>query len=230
VTSALSRDETARIVARSLLDAGCVQFRTDEPFRLPSGWSSPVYMDCRRLISFPGIRRRLVELALTRLREDGCLQGVDAIVGAEASGIALAAWIADALELPMQYVRKKPVGQSQVEGVVKRGGRVLLVDDLMAAGHSKLAFCRALDAAGARVKDIFVIFAYGTFPADTLLAPLGVSVHALATWRDVLLVGRDDVHIDPRALGEFEEFLSDPPRWSQAHGGIAAYPLSSEQA
>jgi orotate phosphoribosyltransferase len=229
VTSPLSRNEISRSVARSLLDAGCVQFRTDEPFRLPSGWASPVYMDCRRLISFPKIRRQLVEMALTRLREDGCLDGVDSIVGAEASGIALAAWIADALALPMQYVRKKPIGQTQVEGVIRGGERVLLVDDLMAAGHTVVTLCSALKVAGAQVKDVFVIFAYGTFPADKLLAPLGVAVHSLATWQDVLLLGRDDGSVDPRALGELEEFLSDPPRWSQAHGGIAASPLDFEQ-
>jgi orotate phosphoribosyltransferase len=229
VTSPLPRDGISRIVARSLLDAGCVQFRTDEPFRLPSGWASPVYMDCRRLISFPRIRRQIVEMTLNRLRQDGCLDGVDSIVGAEASGIALAAWIADALALPMQYVRKKPVGQTQVEGVIMGGERVLLVDDLMAAGHTIVTLCSALEVARAKVKDVFVVFAYGTFPTDKLLAPLGVAVHALATWQDVLRVGRDDRRVDPRALGELEEFLSDPPRWSQAHSGIAISPLDSEQ-
>ena len=221
MTITFPRAEVGRIVARALLNAGCVKVRTDEPFRLPSGWASPVYMDCRRLISFPTIRRELIPLSLNLLSSRGCLDGVASIAGGEASGIALAAWLSDALDLPLQYVRKKPIGQTQIEGVIKPGDKVLLVDDLMAGGHSKVKFCRALAAAGATVKDVFVIFDYGTFPTENLLAPLGVTVHALATWQDVLAGARETGAFEPLVLAEIEEFLGDPPRWSQAHGGIA---------
>ena len=87
----LSSTPDAHDVARSLLAADCVQVQTDEPFRLPSGWASPVYMNCRKLISFPEIRKKIVRQALTLLEERQSLQGVTAITGAEASGIALAA-------------------------------------------------------------------------------------------------------------------------------------------
>ena len=167
VPTSLSRAEAARSAARVLLSAGCVKVRTDEPFRLPSGWASPVYMNCRRIISFPAVRRELVSLGVDLLKSRGCLDGVASIVGGEASGIALA-------------------------------------------------------AAGVTVKDIFVIFDYGTFPTQLLLAPLGVTVHALATWQDVLAVAREDGAFEPAALSELEDFLRDPPRWSQVHGGIAA--------
>ena len=163
VTSSIDRADVGRAVARALLQAGCVSVQQDEPFRLPSGWASPVYMDCRRLISFPTLRRRIVSLALEALKAQGCLQGVGAVAGGEASGIALAAWLADALDLPLLYVRKKAAGRSQVEGVLDAGDRVLLVDDLMAAGQSKVNFCRALTAAGATVTDVFVVFDYATF-------------------------------------------------------------------
>ncbi len=90
---------------------GCVHVsRRRAAFALPSGWASPVYMDCRRLISFPAIRRELVKFSIGLLRGRGALDGIESVAGAEASGIALAAWIADALDLPMQYVRKKPKG------------------------------------------------------------------------------------------------------------------------
>lgn len=222
MATSISRDQVGRTIARALLDAGCMKARSDEPFRLPSGWASPVYMDCRRIISYPAIRRKVVALSLELLKSRGCLDGVTSIAGGEASGIALAAWLADALDLPLQYVRKKPVGQTQIEGVVKPGDRVLLVDDVMAGGYSKWKFCRALAAAGATVKDAFVIFNYRTFPAEELLAPLGVTVHALSTWQDVLAVARESGTFGPAALAEFEDFLADPPRWSQAHGGVAA--------
>ena len=91
-------------VAARLLDAGCVTLRTDEPFRLPSGWATPVYMDCRRLVSFPEARRALVGHAIELLKADGCLAGVGSIAGGESSGIALAAWIADALDLSLIHI------------------------------------------------------------------------------------------------------------------------------
>src|SRR5437899_6833205 len=143
----------AQAVAAQLIDAGCVTFRADEPFRLPSGWASPVYMDCRRLISFPRVRRELVAHAIERLQASGSLKDVTSIAGGEASGIAFAAWMAQARDLPLQYVRKRAVGTNQVEGVVRRGSKVLLVDDMMAAGASKVAFVSALRGAGSVVED-----------------------------------------------------------------------------
>jgi orotate phosphoribosyltransferase len=215
--------DTSRKVALTLLASGCVQLRTDEPFRLPSGWASPVYIDCRRLISFPVARRELVAQALHLLRQRRCLDYVTAIAGAEASGIAFAAWMAEALDLPMQYVRKQTRGLglgSQVVGVMPPGGRILLVDDMVAAGTSKVNFVRAITAAGGSIKDIFVLFDYGTFPVEELLAPLGVVVHSLASWTDILAVGRESGQLDARGSAELQAFLENPARWSAAHGGI----------
>ena len=212
-------------VARALLAAGCVQVRTDEPFRLPSGWASPVYMNCRRLISFPEIRRQLVGQALDLLRARHCLDGIASVAGAEASGIALAAWIADALDLPLQYVRKQTKGlgpDSQVVGVIEPGARTLLVDDLMAGGHSKVNCCKAISAAGAYVRDIFVIFDYGTFPTKSVLDMMGVKVHSLATWQDILAFAGEHSTFREHELAELETFLADPVRWSHAHGGISS--------
>lgn len=220
-----ARAQATRAVAQALFDTGCVQARhgvAAEPFRLPSGWASPVYMDCRKLISYPRIRRELVEQCLALLRERG-ITGLDAVAGAETSGIALGAWLADALDLPLLYVRKKPRGfgpATQVEGVVQRGGRVLLVDDVMAGGQSQVSFCRALAAAGMPVKDAFVVFDYGAFPTGELLRPMGVTVHALANWRDMLALARETGALPPTALDEMETFLRDPVRWSHQHGGI----------
>lgn len=217
-------DADSKLVAAALLDAGCVTARTDEPFRLPSGWASPVYIDCRRLISFPSLRRDLVARAMSLLSGKGALDGIASVVGGEASGIALAAWLAEALDLPMQYVRKKQAGQSQVEGVLEPGSKVLLVDDMMAGGQSKLRFCQALSSGGARVEDLFIVFDYDTFPTEKLLGPLGVKVHALATWRDVLAVATQRNNFPAPVLDELAEFLHDPAAWSRDRGGRASYP------
>ena len=207
-------------LAARLIDAGCVTVRSDEPFRLPSGWASPVYMDCRRVISFPETRRALVAAGLKRLEASGALNGVTAVAGGEASGIALAAWIADALNLPLQYVRKRGTGANRIEGVLLKDMKVLLVDDLMAAGTSKAGFVSALRARGARVQDIFVIFDYGILGADSLLNSLGLQLHALVTWKDVLTAADARNDFGREARIELAEFLESPSAWSLAHGGI----------
>ena len=212
----------AKDVSLALLSTGCIEVHTDEPFRLPSGWASPVYIECRRLISFPEIRRKLVQSALNLLRKRQCLDGVSAIAGAEASGIALAAWIADALDLPMQYVRKQRKGLGpgrQVVGVVHPGESVLLVDDLMSGGRSIVNCCLAIAEAELVAKDAFVIFDYKTFPTRNVLDTMGVTVHSLATWQDILVTARENAQFQTRELAELETFLADPVQWSHAHGG-----------
>lgn len=212
----------AKEVSLALLQTGCIEVHTDEPFRLPSGWASPVYIECRRLISFPEIRRKLVHNALALLRKRQGLDGVSAVAGAEASGIALAAWIADALELPMQYVRKQRKGLGpgrQVVGVVHPGESVVLVDDLMSGGRSIVNCCLAIAEAELLVKDVFVIFDYGTFPTKNVLDTMGVTVHSLATWQDILVAARESASFQTRELLELETFLADPIQWSHDHGG-----------
>ena len=223
---AVSRDaEDARVakdVSLALLSSGCIELHTDEPFRLPSGWASPVYIECRRLISFPEIRRNLVRDALNLLRKRGCLDHVSAIAGAEASGIALAAWIANELDLPMQYVRKQRKGLGpgrQVVGVVHPGESVLLVDDLMSGGRSIVNCSLAIAETELLVKDVFVIFDYNTFPTKNVFDTMGLTVHSLATWQDILEAARESATFQTRELAELETFLADPVQWSHVHGG-----------
>lgn len=216
----MSQSTLSSTLADRLIDAGCVDVKAEEPFRLPSGWASPVYMDCRRLISFPEIRRRIIESALVLLRRAGALENVKGVVGAESSGIAFAAWLADELGLSLQFVRKRAAGHAQIEGVLHAGERVLLVDDLMAAGLSKASFHKALTAKGAVVKDLFVIFDYGTFGAAEQLQGRGISVHALCTWRDILAAARARTEFESKALDELAAFIDAPGKWSSSHGGI----------
>lgn len=210
-------------VARMLLDAGCVSGRRGEPFRLPSGWASPVYMDCRRLTAFPRIRRDLIRRAIELLRGRAALIGVECVVGCEVSGIPIAAWLAEELDLPMQIIRKRARGSERTEGPSLRGKRVLLVDDLMAAGVTKVDFIAALQGSGAEVLDVFVIFDYGTFGADEVLEALGVRTNALASWADVLAAARSSCSLDDEAQRELEHFLAGPRRWSLEHGGKGSY-------
>jgi orotate phosphoribosyltransferase len=117
-------------------------------------------------------------------------------------------------------VRKRGMGANRVEGIVLKDMKVLLVDDMMAAGASKAGFVSALRARGARVQDLFIVFDYGILGADSLLDSLDLRLHALANWRDVFAAAeaRNDFGRDARV--ELAQFLEDPSAWSSAHGGI----------
>src|SRR3954465_8869337 len=157
----------AEVTARMLLEVEAVLFSADKPFIFTSGWASPVYIDCRKLIFYPRIRRQLVDFATATLARDAGFEQFDVVAGGETAGIPYAAWIADRLGLPMQYVRKKPKGfgrNAQIEGDVREGARPLLCADLPTDGRSKINFVSALREAGAIVEHVFVNFYYDIFP------------------------------------------------------------------
>jgi orotate phosphoribosyltransferase len=99
---------------------------------------------------------------------------------------------------------------------------VLLVEDLATDGGSKVSFCDGLRQAGERCDHAFVFFFYDIFPkARETMAALGVDLHFLVTWRDILVAARRGAYFAPSVLDRVEAFLDHPLEWSAAHGGIA---------
>ena len=219
----MADNSPARITARILIETSAVLFRPEDPFILTSGRASPVYIDCRKLIAFPRARRRLMKMAAAMIEEWIGFESLDIVAGGETAGIPFAAWIADHLMLPMAYIRKKPKGfgrDARIEGDIKDGDRVLLVEDLATDGGSKLSFVNGIRDAGADCAHTFVIFHYGIFPESVAdLKKEGVTLHALATWWDVLACAREEGYFEETPLAQVEAFLKDPKGWSRAHGG-----------
>ncbi len=219
-----TRAETmARLTARMLLEIGAVHFRAPEPYILTSGLASPVYIDCRKVISYPRIRSALMDFACAKVMRDAGYERFDAVAGGETAGIPFAAWIAERMGLPMLYVRKKPKGfgrDAQIEGAMPEGARVLLVEDLTTDGGSKVKFADAIRMAGGEVAHTLVVFYYGIFPGtEPMLAGHGLRLHYLATWRDVLAEAHAADAFDIATLETVSAFLDAPLEWSAAHGG-----------
>ncbi|WP_339646852.1 orotate phosphoribosyltransferase [Jannaschia helgolandensis] len=213
--------EIARLTARALLEVEAVHFNSREPFTLASGLPSPTYIDCRKLISYPRLRATLMDfLAVTVMRDAG-FEAFDNVTGGETAGIPFAAFIAERLALPMTYVRKKPKGygrNARIEGLMTEGQRVLLIEDMTTDGGSKLSFVDAIRETGATCAHTGVIFSYGIFPEITkTLGDHGVTLHALATWWDVLAEARAQGSFDAETLAGVENFLNDPRRWQEKH-------------
>jgi orotate phosphoribosyltransferase len=210
--------EAAETTARILLETKAVLFSPEKPFTFTSGRVSPVYIDCRKLISFPRARRKLMDMGAALIERAIGHESIDAVAGGETAGIPFAAWIAERMALPMLYIRKKPKGfgrNAQIEGALSEGQRVLLVEDLASEGTSKLNFVNAIRAAGGQVGHTFVVFHYGIFPQSIeSLAAEKIELHALATWWDVLAVAEGLGYFTPAQFAAVKSFLDDPENWS----------------
>ena len=205
----------AQQAAEILIDIGAVSIRTDVPFTLTSGKKSPVYVDCRRIISFPKERQKLMKMALQVLENT---IPFDAIAGGETAGIPFAAWISELMSLPMIYVRKKPKGFGQnkrIEGLVEPNQNILLVEDLATDGGSKMSFVNAIREAGGNCTTCFVIFHYGIFKKSLeQLKAQNVSLIELATWKDILNVLKER-KVPQYEIDSVKNFLSNPDKWTQ---------------
>jgi orotate phosphoribosyltransferase len=211
----------ARRVARLLLDIKAVNFRSDPPYIFTSGKASPVYTDCRKIISFPKVRSELCDLGAARIRETA--DRFDAVAGGETAGIPFAAWISERLNSPMLYIRKQPKGfgrGAQIEGEFADNAKLVLVEDLATDAGSKVNFVNAIRKAEASVDLAFVVFFYGIYPeAKTTLSSLGVQLLYLTSWPDVLKAAEEGRDFSPETLRDVREYLAAPNEWSKAHGG-----------
>ena len=207
-----------------MLFRSAVNFEINNPYKLASGLISPSYIDCREIISYPSARGAMMDFLTATVRRDVGFEAFDSVAGGETGGIPYGAWMADRMGLPMQYVRKKPKEygkNNQVEGVLKKGQRVLLVEDMTTDGGSKIKFVNAIREAGGVCNHTALIFFYDIFPnTRENLASHGIALHYLATWHDVLAEAKAGNYFDTKTLDEVEKFFADPLGWSLAHGGI----------
>lgn len=202
-------------IARLLLETDSIIIDPARPFKLVSGRLSPVYVDCRRLISFPKAREAVIAAFAELVEREIGLDQVDVIAGGETAGIPFAAFLAQRLGKPMIYVRKEPKGHgraSQIEGVLEPGQQVLLVEDLVTDGGSKLRFVEGIEQAGGIVRDCLTVFEYfseraGLRRAREALSARGLRLHSLTNWDEVLALAAG--RFTPAELEEVLTFLRE---------------------
>ena len=220
------KQEIGETAAKILLDTKSVLFNAKEPFTFTSGRISPVYIDCRRLISFVEERSDLMDMAVEILLGE-ISEDIDYAAGGETAGIPYAAFIAERLHKPMLYVRKKPKGfgrMAQIEGTFHddKKPKVLLIEDLQTDGGSKKVFIDALRDAGAEIKHAFVVFHYGIFDQSlTNMSDMGITLHELTNWWHVLKVAKEQKYFDDETLDSVESFLKAPDIWADMNADKA---------
>jgi orotate phosphoribosyltransferase len=206
---------TSEIVAAALLRAGAVHLRPDDPFTFVSGLRSPVYCDNRLLIGDMAARRAVVPALAA------ASAGAEVIVGTATAGIPWAAWVSEALGLPMAYVRgsAKSHGRGrQIEGAAVDGRRVALLEDTISTGESSLAAAAALREAGADLTGCFCIFTWGWQSTAGAFASAGVPLVALTNLAELLGVAAREQLLTPEQRALVADWVSDPQGWAARNG------------
>ena len=207
----------SEIIAEKLIDIKSIQFSFNNHFTLTSGLKSPVYVDCRKIISFVEERTLIMDTAIKYINENKL--EFDLVAGGETAGIPYAAFISEKIKKPMVYIRKQPKGfgkKQQIEGSFNKNQKAMLVEDLATDGGSKIIFVEAMRKAGLAVKDIFVIFYYDIFKfEESVLSKLNVKLHSLCTWKDIISVLERRNTFSQTDIENLKEFLSRPDDWRE---------------
>ena len=205
----------SEIIAEKLIDIESVKFSFENHFTLTSGLKSPVYVDCRKIISFIDERELIMNEALRYFKKNKIQ--FDLVAGGETAGIPYAAIISEKIKKPMVYIRKKPKGfgqNKQIEGHFKEKEKAILIEDLATDGGSKVVFVEAMRKAGLIVNDIFVIFYYDIFNLEnSVLSKLNVNIHSLCTWKDIISVIEKKNSYKENDIKNLKKFLSNPDDW-----------------
>lgn len=198
-------------IAKDLLDIQAVFLRPNEPFTWASGIKSPIYCDNRLTLSYPKVRKD-IETGLASLVKEYYPEA-ECLMGTATAGIAHAALAADILGLPMGYVRggaKSHGRNNQIEGLVKPGMKVVVVEDLISTGGSSLECVDALRDAGCEVLGMIAIFTYQLKKATVNFENKNCAFHTLTNYDTLIDVAVENHYIKSEDLEKLKAWKVDP--------------------
>ena len=203
-----------RLLAEKLLKISAIKLQPENPFVWASGWNSPIYTDNRRTLSYPEVRTFIkVELCRVIMENFGA---VDAIAGVATGAIAQGALVAETLGLPYVYVRSAPKDhglENLIEGNLKPGQKVVVIEDLISTGGSSLKAVEAIRNAGCEVIGMAAIFTYGFPVAARKFKSAQVELITLSNYNAMLETALETNYIKPDDLETLQEWRKDPASW-----------------
>ena len=203
------------IFAAKLLTVKAIKLQPEDPFTWASGWKSPFYCDNRKTLSFPDLRT-FVKVELTRIILENFPEA-EAVAGVATGAIAQGALVADALALPFAYVRSKAKDHGManlIEGELKPGTKVVVVEDLISTGRSSLKAVEALRAAGYEVVGMVASYTYGFPVAEQAFADAQVKLITLTNYEAVVTEALRTGYISEDQVPMLHEWRKDPAHWN----------------
>lgn len=213
-------DKNRKEIADILLEIHAVKLNFDKPFRWASGILSPIYTDNRLLMGHIEERRKIIAY-MHKIVNEKIGSNVDVIAGVATSGIPPAAWLAERMEKPLIYVRsdKKEHGlENKIEGKLKAGQKVVLIEDLVSTGGSSINAVNAIREAGGKVDCCIAIFTYQLPRAKKAFEEANVKLYTLTDFSTLVQVAAEKKYIKEKEKEKILEFSKDTENWAKKVG------------
>lgn len=207
--------ETAKTTAELLLKIRAIKLQPKEPFTWASGWKSPIYCDNRIIMSYPSIRNYVREQMANFIEKE--YGKPDVIAGVATGAISIGMLVADYLGLPFIYVRpeaKKHGRQNQVEGMLRKGQNVVVIEDLISTGKSSLNAVEALRETGVNIKALIAVFTYGFKISVDNFKKNEVKLHTLSDYESLVEEALEIKYISESELETLSKWKDNPSEWN----------------
>ena len=203
-------------VSKKLLDINAVKIQANNPFTWASGWKSPIYCDNRKILSYPETRTYIRNCFVKLVKE--IYPGAEVIAGVATGAIAHGALVAETLGLPFVYIRSKPKGhglENLIEGDLKAGQKVVIIEDLISTGISSLKAAEAVDKFGGDVVGMLAIFTYGFTHAKENFEVAKIELTTLSDYPAVIDLALANGDIDSEQVDTLMKWREDPANWGK---------------
>ena len=198
------------------MQSKAIKLEPAKPFTWASGWKSPIYCDNRITLSFPEVRTAIKNAFEEKIKQH--YPQVEVIAGVATGAIAQGALVAEVMNLPFAYVRSAPKKhgmENLIEGVVKPGQKVVVVEDLISTGGSSLQAVDALRKAGADVLGMVAIFTYGFATAENNFKTADCKLITLTNYMELLDLALETGFIKVDQLDILKQWRQSPETWMQ---------------
>jgi len=203
-----------RLVAEKLLQIKAIKLQPANPFTWASGWKSPIYCDNRKSLSYPEVRS-FIKVELARIISEKH-QDANAIAGVATGAIAQGALVADILGFPFVYVRSAPKDhglENLIEGELKPGSKVVIIEDLISTGGSSLKAVEAVRNFGCEVVGMVAIFTHGFPIVEEAFRKANVPLTTLSNYNAVIEEALKTNYINESEIAVLQEWRKDPAHW-----------------
>ena len=210
-----------QLLAEKLLKISAIKLQQSIPFVWASGWNSPIYTDNRKTLSYPDVRN-FIKVELSRLIAENFSEA-EVVAGVATGAIAQGALVADTLSLPFVYIRSTPKDhglENLIEGNIKPGQKVVIVEDLVSTGKSSLKAAQAVRDAGAEVIGMVAIFTYEFPQATEAFKQAGIQLLTISNYSAMIDAAVKAEYIKAKDVETLKQWREDPSNWAPRNASI----------
>ena len=209
---------TSSKIANYLLQIKAIKLETEKPFQWSSGIYSPIYCDNRIVLSFPKIRKLVCDCFVEIIKKK--YNDTELVAGVATGGIGMGMLIAEKLDLPFVYVRpqaKKHGRKNQIEGLIKKNIKAIVIEDLISTGKSSLNAVDALKKEEVNVIGLISLFSYELEDAKKNISKSGLNYCSLSNFSDLIKIALSTNYIDTKQKEEIFKWRLNPQKWREAN-------------